>query len=168
MIALLTIAKVLPRQGSFDSRGRRRGPAAALRRGGESGLTVVRFRFLGLVFDGLVAAKLPPIQLGPFAIQVSVRLPIEMEFVILSVSRLEMDVVVGVLGVLVNSRGCTRSGKRAFQVVVCHGSRFVGWDAFFEGENDSVMRARGALATTAGPCELVLLLLAGVFLQVFA
>lgn len=119
------------------------------------------------MFAGQVAPELAAVDVGPRSIQIAITLVVEVELALVDVARLQVDVDMGVVGILVDNGQGARAREGAVQVLVGQVSRPHGGDPLLARHDNLVIGARLAVAAPALP-QFVLLALPGVSLQVIA
>jgi hypothetical protein len=112
----------------------------------------------------LLPAECPRVDLRPRLVEPAVGAAVEVQLAVVDVARLDVQVDVGVVGVLVHGRDRAGIGELALEVLVGQVTRLVRLDLPLERQHPPVVRPRLAPAA-ARPLELVGLLLLGVLLQ---
>lgn len=122
------------------------------------------FGFALLVLGKLLPAEFPRVDLRPDMIQVPEPPGIEVQLTVVDVAGLQVNMDVGVCGVLVDRGDHPRRGEGASQILIGHRAGFRRLDVLLEGEHRSVVGAR-LTAAAPRPAQLVRLPLGAVLLQ---
>lgn len=126
-------------------------------------LVLPRLLLLSQVLLG-VAPHLAAVDLVPRLVEGAVLAVAEVELLSIDAARVDPDVHVGVLGVLVHKRRGPRPGEAIVEPRLCAGPRLEGADFFLVGEDRAVVRAR-APAVVAVLSSLDLLSVLGIGIE---
>jgi len=118
------------------------------------------------VLGELLPAEFPGVDLRPGAIELREAPRIEVQLPLVNVTGLQVDMNMGVLGVLMDDGDGSRLRERAVQVLLGHPPRPLGLDSSLEGEHRPVVGADLPMSTSPWSAPLVLLRLAAELLQV--